>query len=506
MVFPLLSSTIEIVWTINRKKVIYMSDSITDLLELSDDDSKITECSVEGNVKKVTIEKNKRILYCPLCGQKLYSKGRFTRHPNNQIFQGYYVLEVTLIGRRWYCPTPECSYTETDQFSFIQRYKHNTTFNDISIVNELKDIHLTCRQVARRYNVSDTYVRTVFLRYVSLPRLPLPCIMSIDEVYLNISPKFKYALVIMDWLAGDVIDILPSRRKEITEKYFLSLPREERNSVRFLICDMYDPYVNYSNRYFQNAQVITDSFHVLQWLLKLIRQYVNEVKKKYQARDRKRLQEKNYKNNKEFEKQKDSREVYILKNGIWVILQNEKNRRPYEGRKYNHFLNQYMDIYDWEREFLALDKNFHRIKLYKDFYETFNESYANDLQGASEGLDNLISFYKECDIKLFNDFARLLSHYRASIINSFHYITIEETQRHAAMTRRLSNGPMESFNNIPSSFRTQSHGLSDFEFVRNRILWAMRDDAAILAVPKSAAEVHNYTNTTRGSYNKHKNK
>ena len=481
-----------------------MSDFITDLLELSDADSEITESHIQGNVKKVTIRKNIRELHCPLCGRRLYSKGQFVRHPNNQIFQGCYVLEVTLIGRRWFCPNPECSYKETDQFGFIQRYKHNTTFNDISIIYELKDIHLSCRQVARKYNVSDTYVRTVFLRYVSLPRHPLPAIMAIDEVYLNISPKFKYALIIMDWLTGDVIDILPSRRKETTEEYFLNLPKEERDGVNFLICDMYDPYINYTNRYFRYANVITDSFHVLQWLLRLIRRYITDVKKKYQERDRKKLKEKNYKNNKDFEKQKDSREVYILKNASWVILQNEKNRRPYEGRRYNHFLNQYLDTYDWEREFMALDKNFKKIKLYKDIYETFNESYVNDFSGASERLDELIVFYKNCEIKLFNEFSRLLSHYRESIINSFRYITIEESKKHDAITRRLSNGPMESFNNIPSGLRTQSHGLSDFEFARNRILWSIRDDAAILAVPKSAAEVHNYTNKHRGSYNKHK--
>lgn len=155
-----------------------MSDFITDLLELSDADSEITESHIQGNVKKVTIRKNIRELHCPLCGRRLYSKGQFVRHPNNQIFQGCYVLEVTLIGRRWFCPNPECSYKETDQFGFIQRYKHNTTFNDISIIYELKDIHLSCRQVARKYNVSDTYVRTVFLRYVSLPRHPLPAIME----------------------------------------------------------------------------------------------------------------------------------------------------------------------------------------------------------------------------------------------------------------------------------------------------------------------------------------
>ena len=236
-----------------------MSNDIMDLLELYDEDSEVLESKTEGNIKSVTISKIRREMYCPICGCRLHSKGTFTRHPNNQIFQGSYVLKVTLTGRRWECSNPDCDYKETDQFKFIQRYKHNTTFNDISIIREMKDINLSCRQIARRYNVSDTYVHTIFSRYVSLPRLPLTSIISIDEVYINISPRFKYALVIMDWITGDIIDILPSRRKEVTSDYFRNIPKKERDQVLFLICDMYDPYVNYTKNYFRKAKPITDS-------------------------------------------------------------------------------------------------------------------------------------------------------------------------------------------------------------------------------------------------------
>ena len=69
------------------------------------------------------------------------------------------------------------------------------------------------------------------------------------------------------------------------------------------------------------------------------------------------------------------------------------------------------------------------------------------------------------------------------------------------MLRRLSNGPMESFNNIPSALRRQSHGIRNFEFARNRILWAIRDDAPINIVPLSDSEIHK-TEKKRGPYKK----
>lgn len=155
------------------------------------------------------------------------------------------------------------------------------------------------------------------MKYVNLPRLPVPEIMAVDEVYLNISFDCKYALVIMDFVTGDIIDILPSRRKSYTEQYFLNIPLEERKKVKYLICDMYSPYINYTISYFPNACAITDSFHVLQWLLKSINQYINIVKKKYQQRDQKDLENKNYRTNKDYKTIAVSEEVYILKNAQW---------------------------------------------------------------------------------------------------------------------------------------------------------------------------------------------
>ena len=54
--------------------------------------------------------------------------------------------------------------------------------------------------------------------------------------------------------------------------------------------------------------------------------------------------------------------------------------------------------------------------------------------------------------------------------------------------RRLSNGPMEGFNRKPKDMKRLARGFSNFDYVRNRILWASRKDAAILAVPKHLGE------------------
>ncbi len=92
----------------------------------------------------------------------------------------------------------------------------------------------------------------------------------------------------------------------------------------------------------------------------------------------------------------------------------------------------------------------------------------------------------------------LLIRYRESIVNSFVYVI---SSSDPSVIRRLSNGHLESFNNIPSALRTSSHGIDNFRFTRNRILWHLRDDAPILGNPKSVNEVHTI-GKKRGKYNK----
>ena len=77
-----------------------------------------------------------------------------------------------------------------------------------------------------------------------MDRLPLTDAICIDEVFLDMDKYCKYALVIQDFHTGDPIDLLRSRRKNVTEPYFANLPPEERNGVKYLISDMYNQYID----------------------------------------------------------------------------------------------------------------------------------------------------------------------------------------------------------------------------------------------------------------------
>lgn len=72
---------------------------------------------------------------------------------------------------------------------------------------------------------------------------------------------------------------------------------------------------------------------------------------------------------------------------------------------------------------------------------------------------------------------------RNEIINSFIRIEIiDETGE--IHDKRLSNGPIESFNRIPKDMKRNSRGYLDFEHARNRILFATRKNATITSPKK----------------------
>lgn len=91
-----------------------------------------------------------------------------------------------------------------------------------------------------------------------MDRLPLSEVLSIDEIYIKDSHNGKYALVIHDFISGEPIDILSSRRQNVTEQYFASIDISERRKVKYLITDMYKPFINYTSKYFHNAVVAVD--------------------------------------------------------------------------------------------------------------------------------------------------------------------------------------------------------------------------------------------------------
>lgn len=127
-------------------------------------------------------------------------------------------------------------------------------------------------------------VMRIFDAHVSIPRKPLPEVMSMDEHYFPESDYDSlYCCLLMNFRTGEMVDVLPDRRKNHLMHYFSGIKKEtldyalrqsELDNVRYISMDMYEPFRDIASVYFPKALVCADSFHVMKHLTDCFRQVV----------------------------------------------------------------------------------------------------------------------------------------------------------------------------------------------------------------------------------------
>ena len=449
---------------------------ITELLDLEDSDIFISDISIQGTTKFLTLETKLYAHHCPSCGFKMHSRGikkRIVKHP---ILQDNYELVLILKQRRWRCTNPECRYDISDTFKFVNKRRRTTNATDMLLVYAYRDLMETSTSIAARFHVSDTYVHEVFDRYVKMDRLPLTDAICIDEVFLDMDEHCKYALVIQDFHTGDPIDLLRSRRVNVTEPYFVSLPTAEKNSVKYLISDMYNQYISYVDKYFPNAVSVIDSFHVIQWIIRMIDNYIRQLLKKYRQRDRELAEALSR------EEQRPlslplSDEVYLLQKYRWLILSNHSNITYHSDPRMDSHFRCLMNTYDYEDALFRLDPKLRDFRDLKEKYIQFNNRNAGKPFEARKELDELIPIYQTSEYEIFRNFGDLLEKYQDYIINSF--IMVEKHGYEKVYESRLSNGPIEAINRKVKDLKRLGRGFRNFEHFRNRFLYAARQEPVL---------------------------
>lgn len=456
-----------------------MNNDIIKLLNLEDTCIVNSIRITDANTKTVSLSKKLSEKYCPECSTRMHSKGIRVRNVKHQMLLDGYRLELELNCRRYQCTNPDCRRMESDSFSFVDKYRRVTNTTDFLIIESFRDHMLTFSSIARKFKVSPSYVHGVFKRYVHMKRLPLSEILSIDEVHLKDDRNGKYALVLHDFMTSQPIDIIPSRRQNVTEAYFADIPISERRLVRYLITDMYKPFINYASKYFPNAVVAVDSFHVVHWIINEIQKYIRNLTNQYIKRDRERHMQKEARLMRKLTMHQ-SDEVYILKKYSWIVLSNRNNLDYSPGMSIDSHFRYYMSIFEKEEKLFTLAPELSEMRDLKEMYIRFNDTEWHDRNDSGKALDVLIETYADSEYEMFRKFSSLLKDTYDEILNSFIRVdTVDEDGE--IHRRRLSNGPIESFNRIPKDMKRNSRGYLDFEHARNRILFAARKNAPITA-------------------------
>lgn len=476
-----------------------MTNDIIKFLGFEDSNIEIVESQYKNNQRIITLQKKLTVHYCPICEHIMHSRGIYTRTVKHPVMQDGRQLTLKLRQRRWKCTNPVCGFTQNDAFSFIEPYRRSTNTTDLMIVTAFKDPQMTAVQIAKTYGVSDTHAITTFSRYVDMPARDLTEAICIDEVYVDIDHRCKYALVIQDFISGEPIDMLPSRRQEITEPYFANISIKQRTRVKYLVTDMYRPYHSFVDSYFPNAILVIDSFHVVKMINWHLHKYLLRLIRKYRDLDELRHDELEQKLGRRVEFT-PSKEYYLLKNYEWLILKNNDDVIYSGESKYNRKLRRYITIGEIESMIFDIDPTLKELRDLKEKYIRFNRQYGGRYRQAKEKLKSIIDEYDDCPYDMFHKIAASLRYHFDAIANSF--IMVERHCKGDTYIRRLSNGPAEALNRIVKDMKRNGRGYKNFEHLRNRFLYSQRANASILGTPKPLDDILNETGHKRGHYTK----
>lgn len=162
----------------------------------------------------------------------------------------------------------EClrTFSGTNPFSFSS-FKNSYLALD-NVMKSLSNLNYTYSMVAEKNHLSVTQVQRYFDSFANIPRIQLPESIGIDELHSKMTKRSNssYLFVMVD-NNRSLFEILSSRSKAELKRYFDRIPIEERNRVRFVTIDMWQPYKDITHLYLKNAIITVNPFHVVKHLL-----------------------------------------------------------------------------------------------------------------------------------------------------------------------------------------------------------------------------------------------
>ncbi|WP_168080594.1 ISL3 family transposase [Massilimicrobiota sp. SW1139] len=415
------------------------------LLKIFDlDDDLVENVSLETDMKRNTLYvKFKRTMnYCSVCGSvKLLSKGYYTSTLVGCPFNGKPTLIKCKINR-FVCKN--CGSYPVDENPISYKNTNMTRTAVITILNELKPYTATYSQIANRFGTSTSHIMNLFDRYVRVKRKKLPRVLLIDEFYFSRKVKFKHPTILMNFENNVIIDVIKSRKQEVTLEYFFHIPKEEKEAVEFICTDMSYTFKPLLQLYFPHSTLLVDHFHVIKYINDQLNNTRIRVMRKY-SHDKTSL---NYR---------------ILKNKYKLLLKNEEDLDD-ETYKNDHILGFTTTQSGIVYQMTLLDDEINRAYKLKELYRAFDSITKKEINNydMEKELNSIIKQFKNSNIEEMIEVAETLKNWKQEILNSFVWIK----------DRRISNGPIEGKNHYIKKILYNGNGMQNFERARNRILYS----------------------------------
>lgn len=413
------------------------TDFITALFNVHPDEIDSLETVKQNTTFHYHIRLKLKKHLCPYCGESTISHGqkeRIIHHPNIIDYDGV----IHYYARRYICKDCQRTFFETNPFSF-SGFNNSYALMD-RVMKDLGKLDLSFKRIAEDNHISITTVQSYLDSYVFIPTPSLPENLGMDELHSNMAyHDSAYLCILIDNENRYPMDILYSRSKHHLNKHFNQYSKEQRDRVKFVTIDMWEPYKDVALHQFKHCKVAVDPFHVVKNLsfafTKIRISIMNQCIYNSDA-------------------------YYLLKR--WHILLDKKEIELDDEPTYNqHFHRKLTKRQLCEMIFSLSDKLLDAFNL-KTAYQFFNDTATID--NAGPWLDHLIHRFQVSGILEYEEFTRLLIHWREEIINSF---------ERPHNDRKQSNALAENINSQLRAYLAIIHGSQNFTRFRKRVLYAL---------------------------------
>jgi transposase len=393
---------------------------------------------IDSSIDSVTflVRKSREDNACPKCGSVSLKIKDYKLKTYQYLSHTGIKVKIIFEHRRYYCPDCNSSFMEKNPFIRNNNYKVSPN-KILEVINYLKD-GLPISLISKYAFISVSSVNRILDNIVKVKRRAMPEIISIDEFCsFNSDIESKYACMMIDYVRGCIIDILPSRRSDWLNQYLESIPINEINNIKYIVLDMYRPYCDCFKKYNRNITFVIDPFHYISYVTNAIERVRIKVMKKFLV------------NEPEYKALKKYRKLLLTKYEPDSYQKLKRVQIWGDKRMYDSdILFQVLSIDHDIEEAYYLGHSF-LSKLDSLNYESFKKFFALTIERFQNS--KLADFRKVGDT--FNN-------WKEEICNS--YLLIDNG-------KRLSNGRIEGRNNKIKTLKKISYGLTNFDHLRKRI-------------------------------------
>lgn len=400
---------------------------------------------VDSSADSVTflVRKRREAIGCKGCGslRTITKDYKLKKYAFNSV-TGIKV-NVLFEHRRHVCK--DCGKTTMEPNPFVKGGNYKVGPRKIlEVINYLKD-GLPATLVSKYSFISVSSVNHILDTFVKVKRRKMPEIVSIDEFCsFNSSVESKYSCLMIDYLRGIVIDVLPSRRSSWIDKYLSEVPLEEIRNVKYVVMDMYKPYKDCFRKYNPSITFVVDAFHYISYVTDAMERVRVRIMKKFLATEP---------------------EYKLLKRYRKLLL------TKYEPDSYRRLKR--VKMFDGKRmysseillQILDIDKD---LEDAYDLGHTFlNSLDSMDYDKFKAFLGTTIVRFKCSGLKEFNKVGETFENWRTEIENS--YLPVDDG-------KRISNARIEGRNNKIKTLKKACYGLTNFEHMKKRIFLIFEKD------------------------------